>query len=284
MDWLGANSFRTSHYPYAEEVLEYADRHGIVVIDETPAVGHQQRPRRRRLRRRAVHDVLPRHDRPRHAGGAPRRRSASWSRATRTILRRDLEHRQRARVGHARGARLLRAARRRGAAARSHPAGGFRQRAWARDTGRRRDHRPVRRRHAQPLLRLVRALGGPRRSRAGARGRAPRLGGEARQADHHDRVRRRHARRPARASRRRRGPRSTRSSCSRCPTACSTGSRRWSASRSGTSPTSPPRPGSCASDGNKKGVFTRDRRPKAAAHMLRRRWRGPPDRSAPQRR
>jgi beta-glucuronidase len=27
-------------------------------------------------------------------------------------------------------------------------------------------------------------------------------------------------------------------------------------------------------DGNKKGVFTRDRRPKAAAHALRRRWRG----------
>ena len=39
LDWLGANSFRTSHYPYAEEWLEYADRHGIVVIDETPAVG-----------------------------------------------------------------------------------------------------------------------------------------------------------------------------------------------------------------------------------------------------
>src|SRR3954471_17435064 len=39
MEWLGANSFRTSHYPYAEEVLEYCDRHGIVVIDETPAVG-----------------------------------------------------------------------------------------------------------------------------------------------------------------------------------------------------------------------------------------------------
>ncbi|MDQ3896457.1 MAG: beta-glucuronidase [Actinomycetota bacterium] len=39
MEWLGANSFRTSHYPYAEEVLEYADRHGVVVIDETPAVG-----------------------------------------------------------------------------------------------------------------------------------------------------------------------------------------------------------------------------------------------------
>jgi hypothetical protein len=26
-------------------------------------------------------------------------------------------------------------------------------------------------------------------------------------------------------------------------------------------------------DGNKKGVFTRDRRPKMAAHELRRRWR-----------
>ena len=39
MKWLGANSFRTSHYPYAEEVLDYADRQGIVVIDETAAVG-----------------------------------------------------------------------------------------------------------------------------------------------------------------------------------------------------------------------------------------------------
>ncbi|WYZ38487.1 hypothetical protein EsH8_III_000401 [Colletotrichum jinshuiense] len=39
MAWMGANSFRTSHYPYAEEFLEYADRHGVVVINETPAVG-----------------------------------------------------------------------------------------------------------------------------------------------------------------------------------------------------------------------------------------------------
>ena len=29
-------------------------------------------------------------------------------------------------------------------------------------------------------------------------------------------------------------------------------------------------------DGNRKGVFTRDRRPKAAAFVLRRRWRGEP--------
>ena len=39
MDWMGANSFRTSHYPYADEVYDYADREGIVVIDEVAAVG-----------------------------------------------------------------------------------------------------------------------------------------------------------------------------------------------------------------------------------------------------
>lgn len=36
---MGANSFRTSHYPYAEEMYELCDREGIVVIDETSAVG-----------------------------------------------------------------------------------------------------------------------------------------------------------------------------------------------------------------------------------------------------
>ncbi|MCS7462318.1 beta-glucuronidase [Paenibacillus doosanensis] len=39
MKWLGANSFRTSHYPYSEELMRLADKEGIVVIDETPAVG-----------------------------------------------------------------------------------------------------------------------------------------------------------------------------------------------------------------------------------------------------
>jgi beta-glucuronidase len=39
MKWAGANSFRTSHYPYDEEQMELADRNGIMVIDETPAVG-----------------------------------------------------------------------------------------------------------------------------------------------------------------------------------------------------------------------------------------------------
>ena len=35
-------------------------------------------------------------------------------------------------------------------------------------------------------------------------------------------------------------------------------------------------------DGNKKGVFTRDRRPKAVAHMLRKRWTGHAPLATPQ--
>lgn len=39
MQWIGANSFRTSHYPYSEQMMDMADRLGFLVIDETPAVG-----------------------------------------------------------------------------------------------------------------------------------------------------------------------------------------------------------------------------------------------------
>jgi len=39
LKWIGANSIRTSHYPYDEEVYFHADRTGILVIDELPAVG-----------------------------------------------------------------------------------------------------------------------------------------------------------------------------------------------------------------------------------------------------
>ena len=38
MKWINANSFRTSHYPYSEEMMRLADREGIVVIDECAAV------------------------------------------------------------------------------------------------------------------------------------------------------------------------------------------------------------------------------------------------------
>ncbi|KAM4046253.1 beta-glucuronidase [Anomaloglossus baeobatrachus] len=42
LKWLGANSFRTSHYPYAEEIMDLCDKYGIVVIDECPGVGIRQ--------------------------------------------------------------------------------------------------------------------------------------------------------------------------------------------------------------------------------------------------
>ncbi|EFX75346.1 hypothetical protein DAPPUDRAFT_108006 [Daphnia pulex] len=39
MRWIEANSFRTSHYPYSEELMDLADQQGFLVIDEVPAVG-----------------------------------------------------------------------------------------------------------------------------------------------------------------------------------------------------------------------------------------------------
>ncbi len=39
MKWLGSNSLRTTHYPYSEEFLNFADRNGILVIGESPFVG-----------------------------------------------------------------------------------------------------------------------------------------------------------------------------------------------------------------------------------------------------
>ena len=38
MRWCGANSFRTTHYPYSEEMLDLADEHGFLIIDEVPFV------------------------------------------------------------------------------------------------------------------------------------------------------------------------------------------------------------------------------------------------------
>ena len=36
---MGANSYRTAHYPYSEEMMRLSDRMGFLVIDEVPAVG-----------------------------------------------------------------------------------------------------------------------------------------------------------------------------------------------------------------------------------------------------
>ena len=42
MKWIGANCFRTSHYPYAEELYQMADEEGFLIIDEIPAVGFME--------------------------------------------------------------------------------------------------------------------------------------------------------------------------------------------------------------------------------------------------
>ncbi|KAG5337921.1 BGLR glucuronidase, partial [Acromyrmex heyeri] len=38
LQWVGANAYRTSHYPYSDEVLDMADRLGFLIIGECPSV------------------------------------------------------------------------------------------------------------------------------------------------------------------------------------------------------------------------------------------------------
>ncbi len=64
MDWVGANSFRTTHYPYSEQMMDLADRLGFMVVDETPAVGlffaEEGRERRLALCRQYVAELIAR--------------------------------------------------------------------------------------------------------------------------------------------------------------------------------------------------------------------------------
>ena len=64
MKWMGANSFRTTHYPYSEEMMNLADRLGFLVIDETPAVGlffaEAGLDRRLVLCRQYIHELIAR--------------------------------------------------------------------------------------------------------------------------------------------------------------------------------------------------------------------------------
>jgi beta-glucuronidase len=38
LKWIHANSYRTTHYPYSEELIQLADEQGILLISEAPAV------------------------------------------------------------------------------------------------------------------------------------------------------------------------------------------------------------------------------------------------------
>ncbi|MEP7137396.1 MAG: beta-glucuronidase [Chloroflexota bacterium] len=64
MQWIGANSFRTSHYPYSEQMLDLADQLGFLVIDETPSVGLYFRKdgleKRRELCQQYVREMITR--------------------------------------------------------------------------------------------------------------------------------------------------------------------------------------------------------------------------------
>ncbi|MFN2153364.1 MAG: beta-glucuronidase, partial [Anaerolineales bacterium] len=64
MKWVGANSFRTSHYPYSEQMMDLADRLGFLVIDETPAVGlffaEEGNERRLQLCRQYINELVDR--------------------------------------------------------------------------------------------------------------------------------------------------------------------------------------------------------------------------------
>ncbi len=64
MEWVGANSFRTTHYPYSEQMMALADRLGFMVIDETPAVGlffaQQGLERRLQLCRQYIQELIDR--------------------------------------------------------------------------------------------------------------------------------------------------------------------------------------------------------------------------------
>ncbi|MBZ0303905.1 MAG: beta-glucuronidase [Anaerolineae bacterium] len=64
MKWVGANSFRTTHYPYSEQMMDLADRLGFLVIDETQAVGlyfaEQGLDRRRELCHQYTRELIAR--------------------------------------------------------------------------------------------------------------------------------------------------------------------------------------------------------------------------------
>ena len=173
--WIGANSFRTSHYPYAEDVLDYADRQGIVLIDETAAVGlnmglgggifggqgyttfspETANDETQEVHAQAIRDLIARDKN--HPS------VVLWSIANEPESETEAAE------------NYFRPALRRGPGGRPDPPGRLRQR----DAGPAREvpGLAVRRRvDAEPLLRLVRADRGPRRRRGGLGGRADRPG------------------------------------------------------------------------------------------------------------
>ncbi|CAD5232603.1 unnamed protein product [Bursaphelenchus xylophilus] len=61
-EWLHSNCYRTSHYPYTEERAYEADRRGIMVITEAPAVSLStfNNPRMLALHKQMIHEMISR--------------------------------------------------------------------------------------------------------------------------------------------------------------------------------------------------------------------------------
>lgn len=62
---VGANSYRTSHYPYSEEEMQLADNTGFLIIDEIPAVGlvfdnQENMAERMRMCRQQIEELITR--------------------------------------------------------------------------------------------------------------------------------------------------------------------------------------------------------------------------------
>ncbi|KAE9546377.1 hypothetical protein FO519_010411, partial [Halicephalobus sp. NKZ332] len=61
LEWMNGNCYRTSHYPYSEDRAYEADRRGIVVIAETPAVALKTFPEKNlELHKQMVIDLFER--------------------------------------------------------------------------------------------------------------------------------------------------------------------------------------------------------------------------------
>lgn len=61
LHWIGANAYRTSHYPYSEESMQFADEAGIMVIAECPSVDTDRLSAElKRVHRQALDELIVR--------------------------------------------------------------------------------------------------------------------------------------------------------------------------------------------------------------------------------
>ena len=269
LKWIGANSFRTSHYPYSEEAMRMADREGFLVVDETPAVGlffddGAEGIAARLAQCRQQVDELIAHDKNHPC-------VIMWSVANEPMVGQGGFAAMMSGQGKLHTAagpfftELFELVRKldptRLVTVEAPIAGGF-MIGWRNATccastattvGTRRaaSWRSGWRRWRKTWISFTSNTGSRSPSPSSARTRSP----------------------GCMASRPRCGPKNTRS---RCWPASWTSPRRgpsWRGCTSGTSPTSRPARASCRAGGlNRKGVFTHDRQPKMAAHLLRERW------------